>query len=181
MDWFAKNAASIQAIASIAGVIITAVLAGITWWYVRVTRDIAASSAEQVRQMRALALESQERSTRGIEALASRLRSTLAELKTDEPSLGQLMEFTKLTEADIVLLDALALQTTNALIIEQASGAISAMRELFDTIQWVKKYEGRLSSSQERNTRWKRAREQSDKSLHAIEDECARLLKQEAA
>ena len=52
MDWFAKNAAAIQAIAAIVTVVVTLGLAAITYWYVRVTREIANSSAEQVRQMR---------------------------------------------------------------------------------------------------------------------------------
>lgn len=52
MDWFAKNAAAIQAIASIAGVFVTAVLVCVTWWYVRVTKRIADSSVQQVNEMR---------------------------------------------------------------------------------------------------------------------------------
>src|SRR5215472_12703451 len=55
MDWFARNASAIQAIASVVGVLIATVLAGVTYWYVRVTREMARSSAEQVQQFRSAA------------------------------------------------------------------------------------------------------------------------------
>src|SRR5690349_14470306 len=84
MDWFSRNAAAIQAISSIAGVVISAILAGITYWYVRITRELAKSSTEQVTQMRQIfELQQQEKRrenaqlARNLQMLARRTRSSI--------------------------------------------------------------------------------------------------------
>ena len=68
MHWLNDNAGAIQAIS-------TVVLVFITTWYVLVTRWIAKSAAEDVRQMRETLRVNQERSAENLFYFARRIRN----------------------------------------------------------------------------------------------------------
>lgn len=70
MSWFKENAAAIQALSSVAGILVAGVLAWLTYRYVRHTRDIAMSSLEQVKHIRGAARISQRQSAHALKSLA---------------------------------------------------------------------------------------------------------------
>lgn len=180
MDWVSHNAAAIQAIASIIGVLITAALAGITYWYVRVTREIAKSSALQVKQMRDEAQAKEKRNARALGALVSSIRNTLGALEPDAPRHDQLTIFNRIGESDIIYFQTLASQVDNAVTLAAASAAVTEMREILGTVQEAKRVArgaGWLLSNEQIQC-WRSARQNSDRDLHAIEDECERLAGQ---
>jgi len=180
VDWFAKNASAIQAIASVVGMLVTTVLAGITYWYVRVTREIAKSSAAQVQQMKEAAQTVQKRSVRTLGSLVSRLRNSLGQLSPDAPIHNQLRVFNEFNEGDITRLEAFVSQIDNGTILAASGTATLAMREIFATIQECKRIppEMGIQFSNAQIQSWIRARQDSDRSLHEIENECERLLVQ---
>lgn len=182
MDWLAKHSSAIQAIASIAGVFVAVVLAGVTYWYVRVTRAIANSSLQQLGEMKAAAHATMQRNTRALGDLALRIRNSLAALDADAPRDNQLRAFNQVNESDISRLEVFSSQLNNAVILAAESAAVVAIREILATIGDVKgTHPGagwQMRPGQIEN--WRRARENSDRSLHEIENECARILRPEA-
>ena len=74
MNWFNENAAAIQALSSVAGLLVTGVLAWLTSRYVRLTRDIATSSLEQVKHIKEAAHVVLQQNAHALESLALRMR-----------------------------------------------------------------------------------------------------------
>ena len=182
LDWLAKHSSAIQAIASIAGVFVAVVLAGVTYWYVGVTRAIANSSLQQLGEMKAAAHATMQKNIRTLGDLALRIRNSLAALDADAPRDNQLRAFNQVNESDISRLEVFASQLNNAVILAAESAAVLAIREILATIGDVKgTHPGagwQMRPGQIEN--WRRAREGSDRSLHEIENECARILGPEA-
>jgi hypothetical protein len=79
MNWLRENAAVIQALSSGAGLVVTAVLAWLTWRYVRLTRDIASSSLEQVKYIREAGQAMLRQNATALESLALRIRTGLGQ------------------------------------------------------------------------------------------------------
>lgn len=179
MDWFAKNASAIQAIASVVGVAITAALACITYWYVRVTKRIAESSAEQVKQFREASRVVIRQNARALAVVALRIRTSFGagNLDSDAPRYKQLQAFTQVNNDDISLIETLAKNLNSAEISISAGKAVVAMREVLGFIEHAKQKPETFGSatSPPEATRWRRALEESERSLHFIQDECERL------
>lgn len=145
----------------------------------RVTRSIAESSAEQVKQMKEAAHNAEKRNVQTLRTLASRLRNSLGQLSPDAPIHNQLREFNELSEGDITRLEAFVSQIDNAAILAASGAATVAMREILATIQECKRIRPEMgipfSNSQLQS--WVRARQNSDRSLHEIENECQLILR----
>jgi hypothetical protein len=182
MDWFTRNSAAIQAIASIAGVIITAALVGVTYWYVRVTRTIANSSLAQVQEIQKATRASRDRNARALADLAVRIRNGLARLDADLPRADQIRAFTQVNESDITRLEVFASHVDYAPVLASESTAVVAIREILGTVEHAKKLHPGAGwvLPPEQIERWRRAREESDRSLHAVENACQEILKLES-
>ena len=176
MDWLAKNAAAIQAIGAIVGALTTVALAYITYSYVRLTGKIAESSTEQVRLIREAAKATQLITVRTVATVAARIRNSLAKLDSDSPRNEQLYAFTEVNEGDITHLETLTWQVGDSARLAAGSAATVALREVFETIKWTKDTESKYSPSPVRIEHWKRAKEESDRRLHAIETECQNIV-----
>lgn len=179
MNWFAQNAAAIQAVASIAGAIITAVLVGVTWRYVRLTGTIAASSVNQLQEMKATIRASNLRNVQVLSDLASRVRNSLGRLDADIPRENQLRPFTDVNESDVARLELFASQVDHVPIVAAEAAAVVAIREILGIIADARSVhpDAGWRISNERIARWRRAREESDRSLHEIENECQIILR----
>lgn len=139
MHWLDQHAGSIQAISSIVGATITAVLALVTYWYVRVTRDIARSSAEQVKHIKEAAQIARQQNARALGGLALRLRVSLgsANLDSDSPRDNQLRAFVQVTNGDVADVESLSRNLDNTEISTSANQAVAALREVVGFIQKV--------------------------------------------
>jgi hypothetical protein len=173
MNWLNQNAAAIQALSGIAALIVTGVLAWLTWNYVRLTREIARSSLEQVKYIREAARSALRQNAKALGSLALRLRVGLGQLDSTSPNDGQLRAFAQLAEQDITELQSLARQL-NTQTITSASDAAAHLRIIYDMVQVVKKINegiGWIPDANEK-TRWKKAIEGAHRALHEIETAC---------
>ena len=178
MDWFAKNAAAIQAIASIVGVLITAALAGITYWYVRVTREIAKSSADQTRQMKEAAelanhqmKENRRQLARNLRALAHRSRLSLESVVFNHSAM---LSYTQPTEDDISEIQIMSRQTCDDKILLSANVAVVALRHVLAIVEKagnIKPSAGWIPS-QEDTQKWTKLSQGASKALQDIETQC---------
>lgn len=108
MNWLANHSTAIQALAAVATTFVTVVLVVLTGRYVRLTREIAASSAEQLRQARELILDQRRRRADASIALIDRIRPPLAALDPSPILVDRLASFAHLNRDDIAELEALA-------------------------------------------------------------------------
>jgi hypothetical protein len=182
MYWLKNNAAAIQAIASIVGVMITAGLAAITYWYVRVTREIAKSSAEQTIQTKELAeihqrerKEREQQSARTLWLVAQRSRSTL---EATEFSFAGLRVFHQPTEEDLVDINSLPRQLNNTNILIFANRAIISLRAILAFVDRVKQKPVGIGWTPvpEETQYWTNAVEHAIKNLREIENQCKALV-----
>ena len=175
MNWFRDNAAAIQALSSMAGLLVAGILAALTWRYVRLSREIAASSLEQVKQIREASAIAQRNSARSLEALALRLRLALGDLNSDAPGHAELLKFASLTENDIAGLEALARHVGGEAIVF-ASEAAAALRVLLGVIARAKqanKLLGWMPDDHEIQA-WRKQIQASHRGLQAVEETCRR-------
>lgn len=179
MDWFAKSASAIQAIASVVGVLITGVLAYITWRYVKITREIAESSAEQVRQFKESTQVAKQQTARSLSSLALRTRTSLGAgiLSSDAPQHGQLRAFSQVTTGDISDIESLAKNLNDSQVSTAAAKAVAAIRDVLWFVETTKDIHPSMGwiPTQAEIIRWRRALEESERSLHFIQDECEKL------
>lgn len=178
MNWFTAHSAAIQSIASVVAVLITAYLATITRRYVQLTGAIAQSSATQVQEMKNAAAEAKKRNAQALTDLATRIRNSLARLDADIPRDAQLRHFDQVTDGDCARLEMFAQQIGNGTISASAGAAVVAIRDILHVGHLIKSVNvgTGLRITQQMIDDWRRAKEESDRSLHAIQDECARLL-----
>lgn len=173
MNWFRENAAVIQALSSAAGLVVTAVLAWLTWRYVRLTREIANSSLEQVKYIREVARVSLRQSASALESLALRLRVGLGNLNPETPNHRQLCGFTLLTDQEITDLQALARDVNRPAITaaSEAAGHLRAIYAMLQTAKGISEAMGWIPNAEEAG-RWKKAIEGAHRALQEIETTC---------
>lgn len=178
MNWLNRNAAAIQALSGVATLIVTGVLAWLTWRYVRVTRDIASSSLEQVRQIREASRAILQQSASALGSLALRLRTDLGQrLNPTNPNHSQLRAFAQLTEQDIADLQTLARQVSTRTI-KSASEAAAHLRVIYGMVQTAKGISEGMGwiPSPEDAGRWKTAVEGAHRALQEIETTCHQFV-----
>ena len=173
MNWFKENAAAIQAFASIAALIVAIVLAWLTYRYVRLTRDIAASSLEQVRHIREATEIELEQHARALASLVLRIRTSFGGLNADVPRHTELRGYSQLTEREIADIEALARRVGGA-VLDSASKAVASLRIMLGMIQRAKEINealGWIPTPQEMQA-WRRAMEEANRSLQEMEAAC---------
>jgi hypothetical protein len=176
MEWLNRFAPAIQALSSVAGLLVAGVLVWLTTKYVRLTRDIATSSLDQVKHIREAGRVIQQQDARALGSLALRIRVALGGVNSEAPNHGELRAFTGLTEQDTADLQALARQV-NDRAINSASEAVGRLRVILGVLQAVKDVNlgtGWIPTAQE-ITKWKRAMESAHRALQEIETTCRQL------
>jgi hypothetical protein len=104
--WLNNNSSAIQALASIAVLLVTAQLARLTARYVSLTKSIANTAAEQIGIIKENASAHLARSRDSMRTLAMRSRYSLETLDRVAPRHRQLAEFSGVTEADVQSLES---------------------------------------------------------------------------
>ncbi len=173
VNWFRDNAAVIQALSSVAALVVTGALAWLTWRDVRLTRDIATSSLEQVKHIREAGRLLLQQNARALESLALRIRVGLGHLNSSTPNHRELRSFALLTDREIADLQALARQV-NSRAITSASDAAAHLRVIHDMVQTAKAINEAMGwiPTAEDIGRWKRAIEGAHRALQEIETAC---------
>jgi hypothetical protein len=175
MNWLDQHAGSIQAIASIVAVSITAVLAVVTWRYVRLTRTIADSSVEQVRYIKEAAQAGQRQNLLALQHLAFRMRVTLEAVSLTRPGI---LSYSQPTENDVADLDALARLSPNTPILKSARTAVMALRNILKIVAIAQESDRpghAWTPAPKMESWWNDAKDVSLRSLHEIVNECARM------
>jgi hypothetical protein len=173
MNWFKENAAAIQAFASIAALVVAIVLAWLTYRYVRLTRDIAASSLEQVKHIREATEIEREQHARALASLALRIRTSFGGLNADVPRHKELRGYSQLTEREIADIEVLA-RRAGGPVLDSASKAVASLRIMQGMIQKAKEINetlGWIPTQQEMHA-WRKAMEEAHRSLQEMEDSC---------
>jgi hypothetical protein len=134
MDWLDLHAGATQALAAIASVLVTLVLAVLTARYVRLTSAIAKAGADQVRHMESASLASRRENAIALAVLAERLRPPLVGLDASIPSHEQLFKYAQLTPSDIITLESLA-RTVGGHAVTIASEAAVGLRTIYGVIE----------------------------------------------
>jgi hypothetical protein len=176
MEWLNRFAPAIQALSSVVGLLVAGVLVWLTTRYVRLTRDIAASSLEQIKHIKEAGRVIQQQNARALETLALRIRVSLGRLNSEAPNHSELRAFTDLKEQDIADLQALARQVNN-LTITSASEAAALLRIILGMLQTASEINvgtGWIPTAQD-VTRWKKAMESAHRALQEIETACHQL------
>jgi hypothetical protein len=186
MNWLGEHSAAVQAIASIVGVIITAVLAGITYWYTRVTRSIAESSVEQARLMRQAAELSQQQAkqhkrqlARTIAVLAQRSRVGLEAVPFSHAAMRA---YTQPTDTDINDIERIAREIGNDRILASANRAVTSLRSVLSIVLDAKSVKPEIGwvPGPERRSYWDMAVTASIDSLKEIETEAQTIFTAES-
>jgi hypothetical protein len=177
MDWLSRNAAAIQALASLASLVVTAVLVILTAWYVRVTKQIAQSSVEQTRHLKEAARALTQNAARSLVALSTRIRVPFAGLKARGLSHQALREYPLLSEEDVSQLESLALQVGGeaARYAGKAAVSLRKLTALFARAQSINEGKGWTPSLQEQRD-WDEATDAGPKMLTALEQECQKIV-----
>lgn len=173
MNWFKENAAAIQALSSVAALLVAGVLAGLTAWYVWLTRGIATSSLEQVKHIRETARVIQQQNARALESLALRIRVALGQLNSDAPKHKELRAFSLLTEHDIADLQVLARQVDDRAIISTSdvAGPLRVIHGMLQRAKDINEGTGWTPTEQEVGS-WKTAMETAHRILQEVETTC---------
>ncbi len=104
LAWLNQNAAAVQAMASIASVVVTIVLLGITWQYVGLTQELARAAREQLRfQQRTAASEAAQLIT-----LIDVFLGTLKRFPSSEHDAEQIRDVSLWKHADVSAFGSLA-------------------------------------------------------------------------
>jgi hypothetical protein len=176
MNWFKENAAAIQAFASVAALIVAIVLAWLTYRYVRLTRDIAASSLEQVKHIREATEVERQQNALALASLALRVRTGLGGLNADVPRHKELRAYSQLTEREISDLEVFARRMGGPML-DSASKAVASLRVMQGIIQRAKEineFIGWVPTQQEMQA-WRRAMEDAHRGLQELEVACQRV------
>jgi hypothetical protein len=176
MNWFKENAAAIQAFASIAALIVAIVLAWLTYRYVRLTRDIAASSLEQVKHIRQATEIERQQNALALASLALRIRTGLGGLNADVPRHKELRAYSQLTEREISDIEVLA-RKVGGPTLDSASNVVASLRVMQGMIQKAKEineFIGWIPTQQEMQA-WRRAMEDAHRGLQEMEMACQKV------
>lgn len=173
MNWFNSNAAAVQALASVASLIVTVVLAVLTGKYVRLTRQIAQAALEQIQHIKLTSTTAQKQAARSLDALSKRIRLPLRNLNPDAPSHRQLREYNLLSQEDISALEALARDVNDqaamyagkaAVSLRKIVGLLAAARAKSPEQGWI--------ASESQTSQWKEATEAGPRMLEELERVC---------
>jgi hypothetical protein len=173
MNWLKENSAAIQALASLAALSVAVILAWLTYRYVRLTRDIATSSLEQVKHIREAVTIERERHARALASLSLRIRTSFGGLNADVPRHKELRGYSQFTEREIADIEALARQVGGP-VLDSASQTVASLRTMQDMIQKAKQInevQGWIPTQQEMQA-WRRAIESAHRGLQEIEAAC---------
>ena len=173
MDWLDHHAGSVQALAAAGALLVTITLAGLTAWYVRLTRSIASSALAQVEHLKLTARTTQLQAARSLEALSLRIRVPLSQLSADAPQHAQLLEYNQLTDQEIADLEALARQVSEDAITYAGKSVVSlrAIRGLIKEAQGVNRTTGWYANDNQTRA-WKTAMEAGPRMLIELEKSC---------
>lgn len=177
MKWLNENAAAIQALSGLAVLVVTGLLALLTSRYVRLTREIANASLEQVRLFRESVRLDLQRNASALKALALRLRVGIGqELNPGPPNHKQLRAFAILTDREIADLQTLA-NRVGGQAITSASDAAAHLRVIYETVQTAKGINETIGwiPTPEDAARWKKAIEGAHRALQEIETACQQV------
>jgi len=171
MNWFKENAAAIQALSSLAALLVACLLAWLTARYVRLTREIATSSLEQVKHIREAARIIQRQNAVALDSLALRIRVCVSNLQT--PKHKELRAFSSFTESDIADLERLARQVDDRAI-KSASEAVKYLRVIHGIIQNAKNINEGLGwiPTEEEKKNWNTAIQGAHRMLQEVETAC---------
>lgn len=185
MEWLNTYAPGIQAIASMAAFLVAALLAWLTYRYVRLTAwmaetsaQIAKTSADQIRAVQAAALEVRQRKARALKELSRRIRVPLKHLDPAAPNQQQMKQYAYLSEGDVVAMESLASEVGHDAI-GQASLAAFALRVIHGQIMKAQSIEDWRPSAQEK-VDWKSSLEGANEQLPKLEESCDGLIAQKA-
>ena len=173
MNWLRDNGAAIQAFASIGGLLITLVLAGLTAWYVRVTKTIATSALDQVKHLKETTRVAQQQAARSLEALSKRIRLPLVGLDPTAPKHRPLAEYGLLSQEDVTYLETLA-RDVNADAIRYAGKAAVSLRKILALMEQARQVNfgtGWIPSSDQIRD-WREAMDAAPKMLTSLEATC---------
>lgn len=183
MNWLNDNAAAIQALSGVAVLVVTGLLARLTSRYVRLTRDIANSSLEQVRLLRESMRADLQHNASALHALALGLRTGIGQqLDPETPKHNQLRAFAILTEREITDLQALANRVGGQAITSagEAAGHLRVIHEMVQTAKGISEAMGWTPKAEDK-ARWRKAVEGADRSLQEIQVACQRVVESTAA
>jgi hypothetical protein len=176
MEWLKNNSAAVQALASIATLIVTATLAILTARYVRLTKSIAGSAMEQVDHLKDASRTFTINAAKGLAALSARLRVPLEGLRPRGLSHRALREYSLLSDEDVRDLESLARQVSPDASRYAAKAAVSLKKlvALMARARAVSEGHGWAASTQELQD-WNEAIDSGPKMLEALEAECRRV------
>lgn len=128
--WLNANSSAIQALASLAVLLVTVQLARLTGRYVALTKSIADATLEQMRMIKTSADTELSRSRDSLKALAMRTRYSLQALDKTAPRHPQLAEFSYVAEVDVQNIEALAGEIGGSITQLQAARAAISVRSI---------------------------------------------------
>lgn len=164
MNWLRANAVIIEAAATVVLAVITAIYV----WLVH----------EQLKHIKETARVDRQQYACALALFAFRLRETIGSHLGDVPTREKLLAFFLLPESDITELRVLA-RKVNGKAIDWANQAAVALRVMHGIIQKAKEKDinemtGWQPTDQEKET-WKKARSDSERALHALQEECGQV------
>jgi hypothetical protein len=170
MNWLNTNASAVQALATIASLIVTLVLAVLTAKYVRLTRRIADVALEQMQHIKLTRTTAQKQAARSLDALSRRIRIPLEKLDPAAPSHRQLREYNLLSQEDISALETLARDVNDQAVLYAGKVAVS-LRKIFGLINEARGVNQSLgwAASGTQTTQWKEAMEAGPTMLAELE------------
>jgi hypothetical protein len=177
VQWLNENAGAIQALASVGSLVVTGLLAWFTYQYVRLTRDLVASSLEQTQHMKEIARAEQKQYACALGIFAFHLKNANGNL-SDIPISTKLTESFFLTESDITELRVLA-RKVNGKAVNLAIQATMSLRVIYGIIQKAKEESINKNilwqpTDQEKEA-WKKARSDNERALMSLLKECGRV------
>lgn len=176
MNWLTSNSAAIQALASIATLVVTATLAILTARYVRLTKSMAGSAMDQVQHLKDASRALTVNAAQALSALSARLRIPLNDLKSRGVTQRALREYSLLTQDDIRTLEELARHVSPdaSRYAGKAAVSLKKMAALMARASAVSETVGWMASIQELQD-WNEAIGAGPKMLEALEAECRKV------
>lgn len=176
MNWLNAHASAIQALASVATLGVTVVLAVLTGRYVRLTKSIADTAWQQMQYVKLAATTARKQTAVSLEALSKRLRVPLASLDPNVPKPKQVREYSLLSQQDISDLETLARDVSDDATRFAGKAAVSPRRILgvIDEAKPVNPTLGWRPSDTQIGV-WKEAMDAGPKMLEELEKACRQV------
>jgi hypothetical protein len=180
ITWLNANSNAVEALGSVAAVLVslgslsvTIVLARLTRKYVALTNTIAAATTAQAEFNSALQREAKEAATESLYHHAQRLKGVVNALPKDKPAVEQLRHFNLFGEGDLTELQRLT-QLVGGEVYRQTTVALTGLRWLLGLIDRIKATSdgaGYIVSSQEESS-YSRSVELLTQELATIAETC---------